>query len=46
MNNEVLQCIKTRRSCRAYTAQQVEPEKLKAILEAGTWAARRRRSSC
>ena len=39
MNNEVLQCIKTRRSCRAYTAQQVEPEKLKAILEAGTWAA-------
>ena len=39
MNNEVLQNIRTRRSCRAYTAQQVEPEKLKAILEAGTWAA-------
>ena len=28
-----------RRSCRAYTAQQVEPEKLKTIVEAGTWAA-------
>lgn len=39
MENEVLRNIKTRRSCRAYTAQQVEPEKLKAILEAGTWAA-------
>ena len=39
MNNEVLQNIRTRRSCRAYTAQPVEPEKLKAILEAGTWAA-------
>ena len=39
MDNEVLRNIKTRRSCRAYTAQQVEPEKLKAILEAGTWAA-------
>ena len=39
MNNEVLQNIRTRRSCRAYTAQQVEPEKLKVILEAGTWAA-------
>ena len=38
MDNEVLRNIKTRRSCRAYTAQQVEPEKLKAILEAGTWA--------
>ena len=39
MNNEVLQNIRTRRSCRAYTAQPVEPEKLKAIVEAGTWAA-------
>lgn len=39
MNNEVLQNIRTRRSCRAYTAQLVEPEKLKAIVEAGTWAA-------
>ena len=32
MDNEVLQNIRTRRSCRAYTAQPVEPEKLKAIL--------------
>ena len=39
MNNEVLQNIRTRRSCRAYTVQPVEPEKLKAIVEAGTWAA-------
>lgn len=39
MENEVLQCIRTRRSCRAYTARQVEPEKLAAIVEAGTWAA-------
>ena len=39
MDNEVLQNIRTRRSCRAYTAQPVEPEKLKAIVEAGTWAA-------
>ena len=39
MENEVLRNIKTRRSCRAYTAQPVEPEKLKAIVEAGTWAA-------
>ena len=39
MNIEVLQNIRTRRSCRAYTAQPVEPEKLKAIVEAGTWAA-------
>ena len=30
MNNEVLQNIRTRRSCRAYTAQPVEPEKMKA----------------
>ena len=39
MSNEVLQAIQTRRSCRAYTAQPVEPEKLRAIAEAGTWAA-------
>ena len=38
MDNEVLQCIKTRRACRSYTAQQVDPETLAAILEAGTWA--------
>lgn len=30
--------LKTRRSCRKYTAQQVEPEKLAAVLEAGTYA--------
>ena len=39
MENEVLRNIKTRRSCRAYTVQPVEPEKLHTIVEAGTWAA-------
>ena len=39
MENEVLQCIRTRRSCRSYAARQVEPEVLAAITEAGTWAA-------
>ena len=39
MDNEVLRCLRTRRSCRAYEARQLEPEVLGAILEAGTWAA-------
>ena len=37
--NEILKNMETRRSVRAYTAQPVEPEKLDAILEAGTYAA-------
>ena len=36
---ETLQDIKERRSCRKYTAQAVEDEKLEAVLEAGTYAA-------
>jgi enamine deaminase RidA (YjgF/YER057c/UK114 family) len=32
--NETLIDLKTRRSCRKYTAQQVEPDKLAAVLEA------------
>lgn len=38
MNNEVLENIRTRRSCRKYKNQQVKPEELQAVLEAGTWA--------
>ena len=36
---ETLSTLKTRRSCRAYKPQPVEDEKLKAIVEAGTYAA-------
>ena len=36
---ETLQDIKTRRSCRKFSARQIEDEHLDAILEAGTWAA-------
>ena len=37
--NEVLQAIRERRSIRAYQQQQIRPEELEAILDAGTWAA-------
>ena len=36
---ETLQDIKARRSCRKFSARQIEDEQLDAILEAGTWAA-------
>ena len=36
---ETLTTLKTRRSCRAYRPEHVEEEKLRAILEAGTYAA-------
>ena len=36
---DTLTTLKTRRSCRAYKPDHVEEEKLKAILEAGTYAA-------
>ena len=36
--NEVLKCIKSRRSVRKYAKRQIEDEKLKQILEAGTYA--------
>ena len=39
MKNEVLSCIETRRSVRAYERRQVEEEKLRAVLRAGTFAA-------
>ena len=35
---ETITTLKTRRSCRAYKADHVEEEKLKAIIEAGTYA--------
>ncbi len=39
MTNEVLECLKKRRSVRSYLKRQVEEEALCAILEAGTYAA-------
>ena len=39
MENSVLQALKTRRSVRSYTPRQVDEETLRAILEAGTYAA-------
>ena len=36
---ETLTVLKTRRSCRAYQSRLIEPEKLEAIIEAGTYAA-------
>ena len=38
MTNEVLENIKSRRSVRAYQDRAIEPEKLDAVLEAGTYA--------
>lgn len=38
MTNEMLQLLKTRRSVRKYKPDPVEPEKLDAVLEAGTYA--------
>lgn len=37
--SEFIDTLKTRRSCRKYTSQPVEPEKLQAVVEAGLWAA-------
>lgn len=39
MDNEVLKAIRERRSYRKYQDRQVTDEELKAVLEAGTWAA-------
>lgn len=38
MENKMLELLKTRRSVRGYQPEQVEEEKLDAILEAGTYA--------
>lgn len=37
--NEVIQAMLTRRSCRAYTPEQIRDEQLEQILLAGTYAA-------
>ena len=37
--NETLTVLRQRRSIRAYRSEQIKPEELDAILEAGTWAA-------
>lgn len=39
ITNDVLQCLKTRRSVRRYLPKQVDADQLNAILEAGTYAA-------
>lgn len=38
MENQMLDLLKARRSVRSYAARPVEPEKLDAVLEAGTYA--------
>ncbi len=38
MDNAVIDAIKTRRSIRKYSTEQVSDEELKAVLEAGTYA--------
>ena len=39
IQNEILNAIASRRSCRAYKPEQVTPEELEAVTTAGTWAA-------
>lgn len=38
MDNEILQALRERRSCRSYKPEQIKDDELKAVLEAGTWA--------
>lgn len=38
VENEVLHCIKTRRSTRKFQETQIEPEQLDALLDAAIWA--------
>lgn len=38
IQNEVLSAIAARRSCRAYQPEQIKPDELQAVLDAGTWA--------
>jgi nitroreductase len=38
MTNAIMDCIRARRSTRQFTDQQIEPEKLDALLEAAIWA--------
>lgn len=36
--NETLKTLRERRSVRRYRPEQIKPEELEAILDAGTWA--------
>ena len=38
MDNEILQALRERRSCRSYKPEQIKDDELQAVLEAGTWA--------
>jgi nitroreductase len=38
MDNEVLKCLRERRSVRSFKAEQITDEELQAVLEAGTYA--------
>ena len=38
LNNEILNCIRERRSTRRYTDKQISPEQLDALLDAAIWA--------
>lgn len=38
MENKMLELLKTRRSVRAYKPEQIQPQELDAVLEAGTYA--------
>jgi len=38
IHNEVLDCIRLRRSTRKFQEQQIKEEELKTLLEAATWA--------
>ena len=38
MQNVVLDCIRSRRSTRSFTPEQIKPEELDALLEAAVWA--------
>lgn len=38
MENEVLECIRSRRSIRRYKKEQIQDDELNKVLEAGTWA--------
>ena len=45
MTNETLHTLETRRSCRAYKPEQITKEELEAVLRAGTFAPRDRKST-
>nr|MCR5193144.1 nitroreductase family protein [Bacteroidales bacterium] len=38
MDNEILRCLRERRSVRSFKPEQITDEELRAVLEAGTYA--------